>query len=277
MRLLITGAEGQLGRELDRTLSDQHEVITLPRAKCDVTNLSTVLSAIKEVRPAIVLHPAAMTAVDACEREFERAYQVNAIGSRNVAIASREIGAWLVAYSTDFVFSGESTRPYHEFDRPDPINVYGASKLAGEQFIREQCPNHLIIRTAWLYGDGPRNFVGTILKLAAEEGEPLPVVDDQVGSPTSTRALARQTSRILDAVPAGTFHAVCHGEVSRYVFAQEIVRLAKLSRPLRRCESSEFPSPARRPTYSALDNMVLRMEGHDAMPDWIDALRERFG
>ena len=277
MRVLITGAQGQLGRDLTRHLGRGHHVDAPPESRLDVTDPGSVRACVRDAAPDAVVHTAAMTAVDECETHVEQACLVNALGSRNVAAACREFGAWVVAISTDFVFPGDSARPYREIDPTGPINVYGQTKLAGEDFVRQQCPDHVIVRTAWLYGPGGKHFVETILRLAerkADAGEPLRVVADQTGSPTSTTALCRQIARILEDLRPGTVHAACHGQATRFEWAKAALELAGLTTPIEPCPSSEFPLPAPRPVSSALDNMVLRLDGLDVMPDWRDALRE---
>ena len=279
MRVLITGAEGQLGRDLARCLAGDHQVHAPPESQLDVTDPASVRACVRAVKPDAVVHTAAMTAVDRCEADVDRAYLINALGSRNVAAACRDFGAWVLAISTDFVFSGDLARPYREIDPTGPINVYGQTKLAGEEFVRTQCPRHVVLRTAWLYGPGGKHFVETILRLArqkADAGQPLRVVADQTGSPTCTTALCRQIARVLKDPRPGTVHAACHGQATRFEWAQAALGLAGLTTPIEPCSSSEFPLPAARPANSALDNMVLRLDGLDVMPDWRDALRAFF-
>ncbi|MGE4565269.1 MAG: dTDP-4-dehydrorhamnose reductase [Victivallaceae bacterium] len=277
MKLLITGGNGMLGRTLRNRWRDWRPV-ALGRADCDITDLDTVRRVFGEIRPEVVVHAAAMTAVDACESNPELAFKVNAAGSANVATACREIGARLVAISTDYVFSGRSDRPWREDDPTAPETVYGRSKLAGEQAIQEILPSrHLICRTAWLYGPGGPSFVATMLKLTDGSRPELKVVDDQRGNPTSTFALADILRElILRPDLQGIFHVSCQGECTWYEFACEIFRRAGVAQRVVPCTSAEFPRPARRPANSSLDKAALRAAGLRPMPEWQDALAQFF-
>jgi dTDP-4-dehydrorhamnose reductase len=215
-----------------------------------------------------------MTAVDACESDAGKAYAVNAIGSANVAIACQRRGARLLAISTDYVFGGDLDRPYHEWDAPAPRTVYGASKLAGEQAVRAHCPDHAIVRTAWLYGPGGPSFYHTMLRLGAQQGPPLRVVDDQRGNPTTTDALATAIGWLLERPLAGTFHVSCEGEATWCEFAREIFRLRGLTRALTPCATAEYPRPAPRPANSRLEKRALRLHGLPALPHWREALAQ---
>lgn len=275
MKLLITGSEGLLGRTLMRRLGS-HDPIGASHDWCDVACAESVERAVHDTRPDCVIHAAAFTAVDDCEGQPDRAYAVNALGSGNVAAACGRAGVRLIAISTDYVFSGELGEPYDEWATPDPKTVYGQSKLAGEKLIRELCPDHLIARTAWLYGPGGPSFVHTMLRLgSADDDAPLRVVNDQIGQPTSTAAVADALAALLDVPLAGTVHLTCGGRASWYDLAREVFRLGKLPRPLEPCTTAEMPRPAPRPADSRLEGRVLRLAGLDPLPDWQDAL-ERF-
>ena len=191
MKIIITGAQGQLGQELVKQLDKKYEydVIKTDRDTLDITNIENVNTFILEQNPDVVINCAAHTAVDLCETDIENAYKINAVGPRNLAIVCEKIGAKLVQVSTDYVFDGNGTRPYREDDITCPNSVYGTSKLMGENFVREFCSKYFIVRTAWLYGEG-NNFVRTMLKLSETNSE-LNVVNDQIGSPTSTVDLAK--------------------------------------------------------------------------------------
>ncbi|MFA4943123.1 MAG: dTDP-4-dehydrorhamnose reductase [Lentisphaeria bacterium] len=271
MKILLTGGNGMLGRTLQRTLG-HHQLAIADLPEVDITRLASIAAAIAAFHPTAVIHAAAMTAVDACETDADRAFAVNACGSANVAIACHRHRARLLAISTDYVFDGALERPYHEWDPPNPQTVYGASKWAGEEAIRTHCPDHAIIRTAWLYGPGGPSFYHAMLKLGAQDGAPLKVVDDQIGNPTSTEALATLLARLLDLPLAGTFHASCEGETTWHGFAQEIFRLKGLSRGLVPCTTADFPRPAPRPANSRLDKRALRLHNLPPMPHWRDAL-----
>jgi len=271
-RILITGAQGMLGRTLVRQWSGHHTVIATDRTDLDITNARACFSVIASVQPEIVVHCAAFTAVDRCESEFDAAYRLNAIGTANVAIACHRNGSRLIALSTDYVFRGDGPRPYHEWDQPDPRTVYGASKLAGEIAVRHHCPDHLIARIAWLYGPGGPSFVHTMLRLTTQMGEPLRVVGDQIGNPTSTDAVAAGLANLIETGIAGTVHLTCAGEASWYDFAKEIMRLRQFSRQITQCTTAEYPRPAPRPANSRLDKLTLRLHNLPPMPAWQDAL-----
>lgn len=276
MKLLITGGKGMLGRTLQREFSDR-EVIVADLPECDITSPSGFDSFLAAARPDVVIHCAAMTAVDRCETEEETAWKLNAFGSGVVAAACCRHSVRLVAISTDYVFSGDLDRPYHEFDVPGARTVYGRTKFAGEELVRRFAPEHLICRISWLYGPGGPSFVHTMLKLGAQSGPALKVVSDQIGNPTSTLAVARQLRILLDHPElCGTFHLTCEGEASWYDFAREIFRLGGLSRELEPCTTSEFPRPAPRPANSRLEKRMLRWCGLPPMPDWRTALAEFF-
>jgi dTDP-4-dehydrorhamnose reductase len=273
MRILITGGNGMLGRTLQRRLAG-HELCVADLPDVDITRQASVTAALATFRPDAVIHGAAMTAVDACETEPDKAFAVNAVGSANVAAACHRHGARLIAISTDYVFRGDLDRPYHEWDEPAPRTVYGASKLAGEQAVRAHCPDHAIVRTAWLYGPGGPSFYHAMLKLGSQAGAPLKVVDDQTGNPTSTDALAGFIARLLETPLCGTFHASCEGDTTWFGFAREIFRLKGLARDLVPCTTAEFPRPAPRPANSRLEKRAMRLHGLPPMPHWSEALAQ---
>jgi len=213
-----------------------------------------------------------MTQVDACETYPDKAFRVNALGSANVASAATPHGARLIAISTDYVFDGALDRPYHEFDMPAPKTVYGASKWAGEEAVRHHCPDHTILRIAWLYGEDGPSFVHTMLKLGRQEGAPLKVVSDQLGNPTSTDAVADLLAQLLDHPIPGVVHGSCEEEASWFDFAQRIFAYGGIRREVQPCTTSEFPRPAPRPANSRLEKRMLRLAGLPAMPSWQDAL-----
>ena len=275
MRVLVTGGKGMLGRTLAGELTD-FEIIPTDLPEADITDARSFDAAVARIAPDAVIHCAAMTAVDRCETEKELAYKLNAFGTANVAAACRRNGARLIAISTDYVFAGDSDRPYNEFDLPDGgRTVYGQSKFAGEEAVRRHCPDHVICRISWLYGKGGPSFVHTMLKLADGTRPELKVVDDQRGNPTSTLAVARQLRNILNARElTGTFHMTCEGEASWAEFAREIFRQKGIDQKVLPCRTDEFPRPAPRPKNSRLDKMMLRLAGLPPMPHWKDALAE---
>lgn len=276
MRILLTGGAGMLARTLARRWH-QHQISAPARERLDVTRLDTVTTAIAAERPQVIVHCAAHTKVDLCETEIDRAYAINAIGSANVAIACQRAGVRLIAISTDYVFRGDLDRPYREWDATEPRTVYGASKLAGEHAIRAHCQDHIIARVAWLYGTGGPSFVHTMLKLGRQTGPDLTVVQDQIGNPTSTDAVAEALEPLLARDgPVGVFHTTCTGDASWYDFTREIFRLAGLSRGVVPCSSSAYPRPAPRPANSRLEPMARRLHGLPAVSTWQDALDSFF-
>ena len=275
MKVLLTGGKGMLGRTLCAELTDFEAIPTdLPEA--DITDAAGFDALLKQIKPDAVIHCAAMTAVDKCETEIDFAYKLNAFGTANVASACHRNGIRLIAISTDYVFEGNSDRPYNEFDTPNGGNtIYGKSKFAGEEAIRRHCPNHVICRISWLYGAGGPSFVHAMINLADGTRPELKVVADQIGNPTSTLAVARQLRNILIRKElVGTFHLTCEGEATWADFAAEIFRLKGIEQKIVPCTTAEFPRLAPRPANSRLDKMMLRLSGLPPMPHWKDALAE---
>ncbi|MBO4309917.1 MAG: dTDP-4-dehydrorhamnose reductase [Lachnospiraceae bacterium] len=273
-KLLITGGNGQLGRAINNLYADREDIecINTDVGELDITNLEEVIEFVDKCRPYAIVNCAAHTAVDLCEDQVDAAYKINAIGPRNLSIAAEKFGCKIMQISTDYVFSGNASRPYTEFDAPAPQGVYGASKLAGENFVKEFSSKYFIIRTAWLYGDG-KNFVKTMLRLAEERDE-IGVVYDQVGSPTSTFELAKAMDSLLFTDNYGTFHGTCEGTCSWADFAEEIFRLAGKNVKVNRLTSDQYPAKAKRPAYSVLDNYMFRITNGFMFADWHDALKE---
>lgn len=276
MKVLITGGKGQLGSELENFFRKvgQTEAICLPKDVLDVTKAEETQREFSIFKPCVVIHAAANTNVDNCEIDQDRAYRVNALGTRNVAVAASKINAKLVYISTDYVFNGGSAKPYTEFDKPDPINVYGRTKLAGEQFTTSLSDKYFIVRTSWLYGRQGKNFVKTMLSLAGEKTE-LAVVNDQFGSPTYARDLAAFLAGLMQTELYGIYHYSNTGFCSWYDFAKKILELAGLKHVrVRPVSTLMFKRPAPRPAYSVLDHYCLRLEGMAVPRFWQDALRE---
>jgi len=279
-RVVVTGANGQLGTDLCKVLQ-QFEVIPLAHKDIEIADMDSVKQALNKYKPDIIINTAAYVRVDDCEIEQDKAFLINALGARNVAVVVQELGAKLVHLSTDYVFGGDAqprTTPYTEFDTPIPLSVYGKSKLAGENFVCHLCQKHFIIRSSGLFGVAGAsgkggNFVETILKLARER-EKLKVVNDQVFSPTYTKDLARKIAQLIDTEYYGIFHITNKGYCSWYQFAAEILRLAGLNTPIIPVTSDEYPQKARRPHFSALDNYHLRLLGMGDMRPWQEALRD---
>lgn len=271
MKILVTGANGQLGREIARQGSG-HELILTDVTKLDITDNAAVRDFFRTVKPQAVIHCAAYTNVDAAESDVDGAFRVNVVGAQNIAAGCLESGARMVYVSTDYVFDGTKQEPYREFDPVRPQSVYGVTKEQGESIVRQILGRHYILRTAWLYGDG-NNFVRTMLRLA-EQNPSLRVVDDQVGTPTSTVDLARAIFTVLQSDSYGTYHATCQGQCSWYDFAREIFRQAGKQVTVTPVTTAEFPRPAKRPAHSVLDNYMLRMTVGDLMRPWQEALAE---
>lgn len=271
MKILVTGANGQLGREITKQGSE-HELVLTDSDVLDITNGEAVRLFFQNEKPDVVIHCAAYTNVDAAEVDIDGAFRVNVIGAQNIAAGCLETGARMVYVSTDYVFDGEKQEPRREFDSINPQSIYGHTKWQGEEMVRQILGRHYIVRTAWLYGDG-NNFVRTMLKLAVTN-DTLRVVHDQVGTPTSTADLARVIFRLLKSNAYGTYHATCQGQCSWYEFACEIFRQAGKEVTVVPVTTSEFPRPAKRPMYSVLDNHMLRMTVGDPMREWQDALKD---
>ena len=269
MRVLVTGAGGQVGTELVAAFAadDHHEVVGADHATLDVTDRGSVLGAITSTRPDVVVHPAAWTAVDACEGDVDKAFLVNALGTRHVAEGARRVGAPVVYVSTDYVFDGTKDGPYLEWDPTSPRSVYGESKLAGE---RELDPGSTVVRTSWVCGFHGGNMVKTILRLAGEH-ETLSFVDDQRGHPTFADDLASMIKRLAVERRPGTFHVTNQGAVSWYEFAREVLAAAghdpERVQPVATADLHP-PRPAPRPANSVLDNAALRLSGVELLDDF---------
>ena len=275
MKVLLTGGRGMLGRTICEELAD-FEVVPTDLPEADITDENGIDAVLREHRPDAVIHCAAMTAVDKCEEAVDLAYRLNARGTANVASACDRRGIRLIAISTDYVFEGDSDRPYCEFDAATGgRTVYGKSKFAGEEQVRALCPDHVVCRISWLYGKGGPSFVHAMLKLADGSRPVLKVVADQHGNPTSAYAVARELRAILRRPNLrGTFHVTCEGEATWAEFAEEIFRLAGKAQRIEPCTTEEFPRPAPRPRNSRLDKMGLRLANLPPMPHWKDALAE---
>ena len=278
-KILVTGCNGQLGREINRIYqgSSEYEIFNTDVAcdhatKLDITNIDQVLELAREVKPYAIINCAAHTGVDACETDQDNAYRINAIGPRNLSIAATETGAKMVHISTDYVFAGNAKKPYVEFDRPDPQGMYGATKLAGEQFVQQFAKDFFIIRTAWLYGDG-KNFVKTMLRLS-ETNDEVRVVGDQFGTPTRTAELAKAIRVLLPTENYGLFHGTCEGSCNWADFAKEIFRLAGKDTKVKDITTAEYPTPAVRPAYSVLENYMFKLTTDFQFAQWQDAAAE---
>lgn len=273
MRLLVTGARGQLGSDVATAARTAgHEVVAASRSDCDISMPGAAAASIVRHRPDVVVNCAAWTDVDGAETAIESSYRVNAWGARLLASACHANGVLLCHVSTDFVFDGRAQEPIPEWTTPRPLGVYGASKLAGEAEVRHLCPRHQIVRTAWLFGGGGPNFVLTILRIAGQ-GKPLRVVADQMGSPTWTGHLAPALLRLIELGELGTYHLTGQGAVSWHGFAEAVITTAgRAPVPVVPISTAEYPLPARRPPYSVLANHAWDLLGEPPLPTWQEGL-----
>lgn len=279
MKVLITGAQGQLGQDVVAICSQAgFEVVGCSRADLDITDEAQCLQVVTGHRPDCIIHCAAYTAVDAAESDIDGAFLVNAIGTRNVAMAAEQVGAKLVYISTDYVFNGESGKPYLEYDLVDPQTVYGKSKYAGEQMTRDFCTRWFIVRTSWVFGLHGGNFVKTMLRLGQDKPL-LQVVNDQKGSPTYTVDLARFLINLITTEKYGIYHASNSGSCTWYEFTEMIFTEAKkelglsIAATLQPCSTEQFPRPAKRPSNSVMEHLAIRVNGLEDLPHWKDGLR----
>lgn len=280
-KILVTGCNGQLGRAIRKEYAGEkvefintdvvagEGVISL-----DITDVDAVLKLAREKKPDVIINCAAHTNVDKCEEQWDLAYKINALGPRNLSIAAEELDAKMIHVSTDYVFEGNGTRPYTEFDAPNPVSAYGKTKLEGENFVKQFASKYFILRTAWLYGDG-KNFVKTMLMLSENHDE-INVVCDQVGSPTSAVELAKMIHYLEQTENYGLFHATCEGDTNWADFTEEIFRKTGKNTKVNHVTSVQYkemnPASADRPAYSILDNYMLRLTSDYRMADWHDAL-----
>lgn len=281
-KIIVTGCNGQLGRAINKEFAGEegYEFINTDVTadiKLDITDVDAVTDFARKYEPYAIINCAAYTAVDKQENDRDLSMKINAIGPRNLAIAARETGAKLMHVSTDYVFPGEtSDHPLTEFDPVGPVSVYGRTKLAGEEFVKQFADRFFIIRTAWLYGDG-HNFAKTMLKLSETHDE-LTVVDDQLGTPTSAAELARCIHALLPTESYGLYHGTCEGDTNWADFAKEVLRLAGKQTVVKPVSTEEYmrnnPQSAKRPAYSILDNYMLRLTGIYTFADWRDAVAE---
>jgi dTDP-4-dehydrorhamnose reductase len=257
MRLLITGANGQLGQALYHALqAANHDVTGVDRDTVDITDAHALGTVFESANPELVIHCAALTAVDYCAEHPEEALSVNGFGTQTVALACQAHGAAILYVSTNEVFDGTSPRPYREYDSPNPINPYGYSKWVGEQVVRDLVSRHYIVRTSWLFSHGGRNFVQTILRLATQD-KPLRVVSNEIGSPTYNNDLVAAILHLIPTGMYGIYHLVNDGRTSRYAFARHVLDLAgHTGVPVEPIALAEYPRASRPPEYAALQNVA---------------------
>jgi dTDP-4-dehydrorhamnose reductase len=296
--VLVTGAEGQLGSELVEILSPNYNIIPVDEKNFDITDFKSSNNFITNTKPEIIIHAAAYTDVDGCEKEKDKAFKVNALGTRNLCIAARKIDAKFCYISTDYVFDGEKKDAYYEYDSPNPMTVYGKSKLLGENFVKEQLNKFFILRIAWLYGKNGKNFIKKIFELA-ENNKEIRIVNDQFGSPTWTLNVAKQIEKLIPTDFYGIYHCSSQGFCSWFEFAHEIFMdlgyevnnkneevltlESKTRRPktkihntikLKSITSNEFKTAVKRPKNSVLENYMLKLQNLDIMPHWKESLAE---
>lgn len=262
-----------LGSDVCSVLAEDHEVHGYDLGDFDIADEGETMLAVERLSPALIVHTAAFTDVDACETEREKAYRTNVLGTGNLAEASRKVGSLLVYVSTDYVFDGSKREPYGESDEPNPVNYYGLTKLQGEERVRQRAPKHLILRTSWLFGPKGRNFVDNILKKASE-GRKLRVVDDQTGCPTYTVDLARGVSALVKADLEGVVHLTNSGAATWFDLAGYALGLAGLDVEIEPVCSEAYPTEARRPAYSVLKSDVLEAADLEPLPDWQEGVRD---
>lgn len=276
MKILVTGANGQLGHELTALAIPGIEIVGVSRTEMDVTDQEQTFAVIQAVQPDAVIHAAAFTGVDLAESRPDDAYRVNATGTRNVAVAAERVGARLCYVSTDYVFNGLGSEPYGAYDTTDPQSVYGKTKRAGEMLVQSLHSRWFIARTSWVYGEHGTNFVKTMLKKSRELPK-MRVVDDQVGSPTYAKDLAELLLYMVRTEKYGIYHASNTGTCSWYEFAREIFDVAGIATVLEPCTTEEFPRPAPRPPYSVFEHTALRTNGFTLLRPWREALNDFLG
>lgn len=278
-KIIITGCNGQLGRALNELYSEnnEYECVNTDVNELDITNINAVNKVVDEVRPYAIINCAAHTNVNGCETDIDNAYKINAIGPRNLSIAATRYKAKLMHISTDYVFDGSATSPYTEFDETNPKAVYGKTKLAGENFVKEFAREYFIVRTAWLYGDG-KNFVRTMLGLAHNHDK-VTVVGDQFGSPTSAKELAKAVAYLLPTDNYGLFHGTCEGSTNWADFTREIYRLAGKQTVVETVTTQQYDQNVKgvvapRPAYSVLENYMFKVTTNYMFADWETAIAE---
>lgn len=272
MRILVTGANGQLGREITKHFANKYELISYDVDTLDIIDYNAVYSMFQAMQPDVVINAAAYTNVEKAEEDKEQAFRVNAIGAHNLAIASKKVNAKLFQISTDYIFDGQKVDSYDECDKPNPLSIYGKSKLWGELLVQQTGGAYFILRTSWLYGDG-LNFVRTMLRLA-EQRDALSVVADQYGTPTYTKDLVWVIENLMHTDFYGVYHASNNGVCTWYDFAHKIFELVGKTVTVHPISTDEYPVKAQRPKYSVMENKMLQLRGLDVMRPWEEALQD---
>ncbi|MBN1681591.1 MAG: dTDP-4-dehydrorhamnose reductase [Anaerolineae bacterium] len=272
MRILVTGANGRLGSSIAQLLNiENHTVVGVDIDTMDITDSESVQETFSVSQPNLVIHCAALTAVDYCAQHPDEAIETNGFGTQTIALACQQHDAAMVYVSTNEVFDGTSNRAYREYDTPNPVNPYGYSKYMGEQIVRDLVSRHFIVRTAWLFAHGGRNFIHVMLDLA-QKGKPLRVVTNEIGSPTYTNDLAAAVCRLIQTDQYGIYHLVNAGQASRYEFARHVLDLAGYTIiPIEPITLEEYPRPSRPPEYASLRNMAGARLGITLRP-WKEAV-----
>ncbi|MFC4800145.1 dTDP-4-dehydrorhamnose reductase [Neobacillus sp. GCM10023253] len=272
MKVLVTGAAGQLGQDVLLELEkNNHQAIGTDRSQLDITNEADVYAFIQEAKPDVILHCAAYTNVDGAEADEETAYRVNGLGAKYLAAAAKLVGSKMMYISTDYVFDGSASEPYEAEHPTKPLGAYGRTKLVGEEFVQASLDEYFIVRTAWVFGAHGNNFVKTMLRLGKERGE-VGVVHDQVGSPTYTVDLAKFMVELMVTEKYGIYHATNRGVCSWFEFAVEIFKQAGLNVKVNPLTTEQFPRPAARPKYSVLSKKKIEEQGFTPLPKWQNAL-----
>ncbi|MCX8092971.1 MAG: dTDP-4-dehydrorhamnose reductase [Candidatus Goldbacteria bacterium] len=272
MKILIFGGTGLLGSDITKVLKQENDVIPFGSTDVDISKLEAVVHSVNFHKPDIVINCAAISDVDKCEQNKELAYRVNAIGAKNVAIACNRTKSRLIHISTDYVFGGNKDTPYTEFDIPSPVNIYGETKLAGEEFIKTISTNFLIIRTAWLFGERRNHFVDYVIK-SLHQGNEIIAVKDMTSSPTFSLDVAEMLKELIHTDEVGIFHMCNKGYCSRVELVEEIEKILRKHTNVTVVNQSQWKRPAKRPVFSALRNYHLELINKDNMPGWRDALK----
>ena len=280
MKIAVIGGNGQLGSDVARAFANNgDQVCALTHSDMEISSIDSISARLNDLRPQLIVNTAAMHHVENCEREPEKAFAVNALGAKNLALVARDLDAVLMHVSTDYVFDGAKASPYEEQDAPRPLNVYGNTKLSGEHFVRCTVEKHFVLRVSAIYGKNPcrakggLNFVELMLKLAKERDE-LRVVDSEFVTPTPTTEIARQIVVLSRSDSFGLYHASAEGSCSWYEFAREIFALTNTNVNLKVAGPNEFPAKVPRPKYSVLENLALKSSGLNVFRTWQDGLRE---
>ena len=283
MKILLFGSSGMLGSDCKTVLSKEHEVIAPDKKELDIIKWDAIIENIQNISPDVIINCAGFTNVDACETEVFTVKKINVEGPRNLAQGSARFGCKLVHISSDYIFSGQKNmpQPYFEDDPADPISAYGKSKMESESAVRENAPNYIIIRTAWLYGINGSNFIKSILtNTLTKKRKTLKVVEDQFGSPTWTYRLALQIKELIKNNAKGTYHATSEGYCSRFEYAEYVLKKLKVKVSIKPCTINDYPQPAERPVNCILENRLLKKQGINIMNDWkedVDIFLDQFG